>query len=409
MINHHRVVITGMGIWSCLGQSLEQVQESLHSGYSGIVYDPERKINGFESALTGCVPTPNLQGLLSRSQREYLPQQAQFAYLATSMAIKEARIDANYLQSNDVGLLYGNDSSVEPHKKFIDTLNEKHANRFLGAGVLFQAMNSTVSMNLSCLFGLRGISMTISAACASSSHAIGLGYLLIKEGFHNCIICGGAQEVNPIGVASFDGIGAFSKRESDPQKASRPFDYQRDGLVPGGGAATIVLEEYESAKKRNAPIIAEIIGYGFSSCGAHISSPNVEGPKKSILMALQQSKTSPSQIGYINAHATSTQIGDANEARAIYDVFGEGMPPVTSTKGQTGHEMWMAGASEIIYSILMMKNHFIAPNLNYEHGDEVTSKLNIPANLVNHHSFSCFLSNSFGFGGTNATLVIRDI
>jgi 3-oxoacyl-[acyl-carrier-protein] synthase-1 len=270
-------------------------------------------------------------------------------------------------------------------------------------------MNSTVTMNLGCLFKLRGINMTVSAACASGSHAIGLGSLLIKWGLQDCIVCGGAQEVNPFSIGSFDGIGAFSKRESEPEKASRPFDAGRDGLVPGGGAATVIIESYESAVKRGAPIIAEVLGYGFSSNGDHISSPNVDGPRKALLMALEQSGITKEQVGYINAHATSTSVGDTNEAKAIYAVFGDNMPPVTSTKGQTGHEMWMAGASEVIYSMLMMKNRFIAPNLNFDHGDEDTSKLNIPAQRIDNYDFDIFLSNSFGFGGTNSTLIIKDI
>ena len=212
-----------------------------------------------------------------------------------------------------------------------------------------------------------------------------------------------------VAIAVVAGIGAFSKRENEPEKASRPFDAGRDGLVPGGGAATVIIESYESAVKRGAPIIAEVLGYGFSSNGDHISSPNVDGPRKALLMALEQSGITKEQVGYINAHATSTSVGDTNESKAIYSVFGDNMPPVTSTKGQTGHEMWMAGASEVIYSMLMMKNRFIAPNLNFEHGDEDTSKLNIPAQRIDNYDFDIFLSNSFGFGGTNSTLIIKDI
>jgi 3-oxoacyl-[acyl-carrier-protein] synthase-1 len=269
-------------------------------------------------------------------------------------------------------------------------------------------MNSTVSMNLSCIFKLKGINLTISGACASGSHAIGLGSLLIRSGLQDCIICGGAQEVNPYSIGSFDGISAFSTRESDPTKASRPFDRDRDGLVPGGGAATVIIESYESAVKRGAPILAEVCGYGFSSNGDHISVPNVDGPRRSLLMAIEKAGIDLRQIGYINAHATSTPVGDKNEAKAIAAVFGDYKPEVTSTKSMTGHEMWMAGASEIIYSMLMMKHHFIAPNLNFEHPDEDSAKLNIPAHRVEKH-FDMFLSNSFGFGGTNSTLVVKNL
>jgi 3-oxoacyl-[acyl-carrier-protein] synthase-1 len=222
------------------------------------------------------------------------------------------------------------------------------------------------------------------------------------------VICGGAQEVNPYAVGSFDGISAFSTRENDPTKASRPFDRDRDGLVPGGGAATVILESYESAVKRGAPILAEVLSYGFSSNGDHISNPNVDGPSRSLQMALKLAGVGLEEIGYINAHATSTPVGDRNEAKAIYNVFGDKCPLVASTKGMTGHEMWMAGASEVIYSMIMMKNNFIAANVNFENPDEDSAKLNIPAERVETH-FDTFLSNSFGFGGTNSTLIIRNL
>ena len=287
-------------------------------------------------------------------------------------------------------------------------MEEKHDSAMLGYGLIFQSMNSTVTMNLGCIFKLRGINMTVSAACASGAHAIGLGALLIQTGLQDMVVCGGAQEVNPFSIGSFDGISAFSIREDAPEKASRPFDRDRDGLVPGGGAATVIIEEYEHAVKRGAPILAEVLGYGFSANGDHISSPNVDGPSKSLRMAIERAGIDIREIGYINAHATSTHVGDTNEAKAIYNVFGDQRTEVTSTKSQTGHEMWMAGASEIIYSMLMMKNDFIAANLNFENPDEDSAKLLIPATRVSKH-FDTFLSNSFGFGGTNATLVVRNM
>lgn len=219
-------------------------------------------------------------------------------------------------------------------------------------------------------------------------------------------MCGGAQEVNLYSVGSFDGLGAFSVREQEPAKASRPFDRHRDGLVPSGGAASLVVESYESALKRGVPILAEILGYGFSSNGEHISVPNVDGPRRSLEMAVAQAGIGLKEIGYVNAHATSTPIGDYNEAMAITSVFGEFKPYVASTKAMTGHEMWMAGASEVIYSTLMMQNDFIAPNINFSEPDEASVLLNIPAMRIDR-GFDVFLSNSFGFGGTNSTLVVR--
>lgn len=404
----NRVVITGVGIYSCLGKTLDEVRDSLYSGKSGIIFDPARKEMGFRSALTAAIDVPNLKGILSRNQRVYMPEQAMYAYVATSEALANAKLDPDYIEQHEIGILYGNDSSADAVVKSVDTMRNKKDTTLVGSGAIFQSMNSTVTMNLACIFKLKGINLTISGACASGSHAIGLGALLIRSGLQDCIVCGGAQEVNPFSIGSFDGISAFSVRENEPTKASRPFDRDRDGLVPGGGAATVIIESYESAIRRGAPIIAEVCGYGFSSNGDHISVPNVDGPARSLQMAINDAGIDISEIGYINAHATSTPVGDRNEAKAISSVFGDYKPEVTSTKSMTGHEMWMAGASEVIYSILMMKNNFIAPNLNFENPDEDSVNLNIPGNRVEKH-FDTFLSNSFGFGGTNSTLIIKNL
>ena len=288
----------------------------------------------------------------------------------------------------------------------IDVIREKKNTVLVGSGNIFQSMNSTITMNLSTIFNLRGINFTVSGACASGSHSIGMGYMLIKQGLQECVICGGAEEVNKYSVGNFDALNAFSTREDDPTKASRPFDKNRDGLVPSGGAATVILESYESAIKRGATILGEVVGYGFSSNGEHISVPNVDGPKRSLQMAIRDAGIELSDIKYVNAHATSTPIGDMNEAKAIAEVFGEHKPYVASTKSFTGHEMWMAGASEIIYSLLMMNNNFIAANLNFEEPDEASANINIPTERVDIE-FDTFLSNSFGFGGTNSTLIIK--
>lgn len=403
-----RVVITGMGIYSCLGKTLDEVRDSLYNGKSGIIFDPVRKEMGFRSGLTSHIEIPDLKGVLSRNQRVYMPEQAKYAYAATVDALKNAGLDQDYLDTHEVGLLYGNDSTADAVVKSVDTMREKKNTTLIGSGAIFQSMNSTVTMNLACIFKLKGMNLTVSGACASGSHAIGLGALLIRNGLQDCVVCGGAQEVNPFSIGSFDGISAFSVRESDPTRASRPFDRDRDGLVPGGGAATVIIESYESAVKRGAPIIAEVLGYGFSSNGDHISVPNVDGPSRSLQMAIRESGIDIREIGYINAHATSTPVGDKNEAKAIFNVFGDYRPEVTSTKSQTGHEMWMAGASEVVYSMLMMKNDFIAANLNFENPDEDSAKLNIPGTRIEKH-FDMFLSNSFGFGGTNSTLVVKNL
>ena len=401
-----RVVITGMGVYSCIGKNLDEVKDSLYHGKSGIGIDPIRKELGFISPLTGIIQRPDLKPLLDRRQRNYLAEQGEYAYMATAEAFRNANIDSEFLETNDVGILYGNDSSAVPIITACDTVRTKRNTSLVGAGSVFQALNSTVTMNLSIIFKLKGISFTISGACASGSHAIGMAYILIKNGFQDCILCGGAQEVNPFGVSSFDGLGTFSTHTEEPSKASRPFDKNRDGLVPSGGAASLVIESYESAKKRGANILAEVVGYGFSSNGDHMSVPNINGSKKSLQMAISSSGVALKDIQYINAHATSTPIGDLNEAQAIIDIFGEHRPLVTSTKSMTGHEMWMAGASEVVYSTLMMHNNFVAPNINFEKPDEVSALLNIPSKRVDIE-FDTILSNSFGFGGTNSTLIIK--
>ncbi|MDP1745057.1 MAG: beta-ketoacyl-[acyl-carrier-protein] synthase family protein, partial [Bacteroidota bacterium] len=357
-------VITGMGIWSCLGSNLDDVRDSLFKGKSGIVLDPERKSFGYRSGLTGKVEKPELKGLLDRRARIQLSEQAEYAYLSTLEATKNAGMDIDWLDKNETGILFGNDSSAKAVTEATDIVRLKKDTTLIGSGSIFQSMNCTVTMNLSTIFKLKGINFTISAACASGSHSIGLGYLMIKWGLQNHVICGGAQEINPFAFGSFDGLSAFSIRENEPAKASRPFDRDRDGLVPGGGAATLILEDYETAVKRGANILAEVIGYGFSSNGEHISNSNVDGQVRSLTMALKDANIKENEIDYINAHATSTIGGDSAEALAINEVFGNSKPLVSSTKSMTGHECWMAGASEIVYSMLMMQNDFVAPNIN---------------------------------------------
>ncbi|QBJ86974.1 beta-ketoacyl-[acyl-carrier-protein] synthase family protein [Chryseobacterium gleum] len=401
----NRVVITGMGIYSCIGTSLEEVRESLYQGKSGIVLDQQRKEFGFRSGLTGVVPKPDLKNLLNRRQRVSMGEESEYAYLATIDALKQANLDEEFMDAHEVGILYGNDSVSQAVVESIDIAREKKDTTLMGSGAIFKSMNSTVTMNLSTIFKLKGINLTISAACASGSHSLGLAYMMIKNGFQDMIICGGAQETNKYSMASFDGLGVFSVREDEPAKASRPFDSGRDGLIPSGGAATLIVESLESAQRRGVPIIAEIIGYGFSSNGGHISTPNVDGPALAMDRALKQSGLNASDIDYINAHATSTPIGDANEAKAIYEIFGSEVP-VSSTKSMTGHECWMAGASEVIYSILMMQNDFVAPNINLENPDNEAKKINLVTKTKNQ-KIDVFLSNSFGFGGTNSALIVK--
>ena len=403
-----RVVITGMGIYSCLGKNLDEVRNSLYEGKSGIGADPERTKYGYRSPLTGIVERPQLKGVLDHRLRAGLAEEGEYAYVATVEALKSAGVDMDYLEKNEVGIFYGNDSSAKPVIESYNIMVEKRDTQLMGSGYIFQSMNSTVTMNLSTIFKLRGANMTISAACASGSHSIGLGYMFIKQGLQDMVICGGAQETNIHSMASFDALSAFSIRTDDPTKASRPFDKSRDGLVPSGGAASLVLEEYEHAVRRGATILAEIVGYGFSSNGMQISQPSDAGCIIAMERALKDAALSARDIDYVNAHATSTPQGDAVEAIALNHIFGSEKTPVSSTKSMTGHECWMAGASEIVYSLLMMQNSFIAPNINFETFDDYSAGLNIVTKTLNKN-LNVILSNSFGFGGTNSALIIKKL
>lgn len=285
-------------------------------------------------------------------------------------------------------------------------MDEKHDSAMLGYGLIFQSMNSTVNMNLSTIFHLRGVNFTVSSACASGSHSIGLAFMMIRQGLQDMVLCGGAQETNYYSMASFDALGAFSVRMDEPAKASRPFDRDRDGLIPSGGAASLVLEDYGHAKARGANILAEVVGYGFSSNGGGISQPSDEGCVIAMSRALDAAGMKADDIDYINAHATSTHQGDMYEAIALNRMFEGKHALISSTKGMTGHECWMAGASEAVYSTLMMQHGFVAPNINFEHPDEYSEKLNLATATVDTE-VDTVLSNSFGFGGTNSALVIR--
>ena len=404
----NRVVVTGIGVYSCIGKNLEEVNQSLQEGKSGIVLDPNLKEWGYRSGLTGLIEEPVLKGVLHRKLRVGLSEEAAYAYVSTLEALEKAKLTEEYISENEVGIIFGNDSSARAVMEAVDIIREKKDTMLVGSGSIFKSMNSTITMNLATIFKLRGINFTISAACASGSHSIGVGFLMIQGGLQDIIICGGAQEVNAYAFGSFDGLGAFSIREDDPTAASRPFDRDRDGLIPSGGGATVILESYDSAVKRGAPILAEILGYGFSSNGEHLSQPNQEGQLRSLHKALDMSGLEASDIDYINAHATSTPVGDAIEAQALAEVFGQYDTPVSSTKSMTGHECWMSGASEIVYLLLMMEHGYIAPNINFENPDEHSEELNIVAKKLKKE-INFGLSNSFGFGGTNSTLILKSL
>ena len=395
-----RVVITGIGIWSCIGTNIDEVKDSLYNGKSGIIFDPSRIEFGYQSGLVGNVPNADITDL-NRKLRRTFTQEAEYAYAATKQALQMSGIDPEIC-----GCIFSNDGSnpkvaVEVYEK----LNRRRNSELLGPNYIFQGMNSNVSMNLCTVFGFKGISYTISAACAGGNHAVGSAYLLIKNGLQKAIVCGGAQDTLKESSITFDALDTFSKRNDDPIHACRPFDTQRDGLIPSGGSGALILEEYEHAINRGATILGEIIGYGFSSNGLlNISQPSIEGSLESIESALYSANLTPNDIDYINAHATSTPQGDLCEGIAINKLFYN--TPISSTKSMTGHECWTSGANEIIYSLIMMHNDFIAPNINLISVDKELDELNIIKETTKKE-LNIVLSNSFGFGGTNSTIIIK--
>lgn len=403
-----RVVVTGMGIWSCIGKNKDEVKASLYNGKSGIGVEEARLEYGYRSGLTGIVERPKLKGVIDRRLRVGLSEEAEYAYMAAKEAFEEAMVSDDYLKENEVGIIFGNDSSAKPVIEAANIMAEKHDSALLGSGLIFQSMNSTVNMNLSTIFHLKGVNFTISSACASGSHSIGIAYMLIKQGLQDMVLAGGAQETNYYSMATFDALSAFSIRMDEPTKASRPFDKDRDGLIPSGGAAALVLEEYEHAVARGANILAEVVGYGFSSNGGGISQPSDDGSIKAMTRAMEDAGVKADEIDYVNAHATSTPQGDDYEAIALDRLFNGKKALISSTKSMTGHECWMAGASEAVYSIIMMRNNFVAPNINLDEPSEKAKNLNIAKETVDT-PLNIILSNSFGFGGTNSALVIKKV
>jgi 3-oxoacyl-[acyl-carrier-protein] synthase-1 len=401
-----RVVITGIGIYSCLGENLDEVALSLYLGKSGIGIDPARIEYGYRSPLTGIVKSPDLKGLIDRRMRLSLPEEGVYALISAAEAMNTAGVDDDYRASHEIGIIFGNDTSAQAVIEAHEIMREKKDSMLIGSGSAFKSMTSAISMNLSAVFKLRGINISVAAACASGSHAVGMGYMFVRNGMQDMVLCGGAQETNFYSMAGFDGLSAFSMHINEPEKASRPFEAGRDGLVPSGGGASLILEDEEHALKRGATIYGEVAGYGFSSNGGQISQASEVGSAISMERALADAGMKAADIDYINAHATSTPQGDRCEALALDKIFASSQTPVSSTKSMTGHECWMAGASEIVYSLLMMKDNFIAPNINFETPDEAARNLNIISETREQH-IDTFLSNSFGFGGTNSTLIIK--
>ena len=397
-----RVAITGIGIISCIGNSKEEVAESLRAGRSGIELVPERKELGFHSCLAGTIKGFEPPELPKKEARQ-MGDGALWAVAAARQAIGDAGLGEELIRHNRAAVIIGNSGNMR----------DVHRNcRLMESGVklsgtaLPRTMASSISANLSVLLGIRGHSMTVAAACASGAVAIGHAAQLIRFGLQDRAVCGAVQEGSWEYDCNFDALRVFSKREDCPAEASRPFDKDRDGLVPSAGAAIVVLEEYEQAVARGAAVYAELIGYATNCDGHKMTTPSGVGGAECMRMALADAGLGPGRIDYVNAHATATPIGDVQEAQGIAEVFAEG-PLVSSTKSMTGHEIGAAGATELIYTLLMMQHGFIAPNINIGEIDDECRGIKLVANEAIEARIGTALSNSFGFGGVNASLIVR--
>ena len=402
----HKVAITGIGIVSCLGCDPETVGAALRAGRSGIVVDEERRRRGFRSPLTGVIRDFDPARVLSKKQRKTMPDFAVQAYAAARDALAMAGLGGDDIANDRTGLIFGCDSTCIAAIEQVELLRERGETMLIGSGQVFRSMNSTVTMNLNTLLRTRGACWTLSSACSSGGHAVGQAADLIAFGRQDRVICGGAQEINWESMCSFDGLGAFSTRIDAPEAASRPFDARRDGLVPSGGAAALVLERYDLATARGAEILGEVAGYGFSSDGEHISVPSRDGLQRAMRMALENAAMNPAEVDYLCAHATATPAGDAAEAQNILAVFGDKTPLVSSLKSMTGHELWMSGAAQVVYTTIMARQGFIARNLNFSEPDEGSARLRIVTETIDRPPTTA-LCNSAGFGGTNASLALR--
>lgn len=409
MPKRNRVAITGLGIISCLGNDCEQVTASLREGRCGIELLAERKQLGFNSGLSGTIKNFDANKYLTRKQRKTLPEFGIWAWAAVEQALRQAGIASESLHGDvQTGLIFGNDSSAATPVEQVEILRQTGETRSIGSGHIFRSLTSTVTLNLSTLLGIQGMSWTIASACASGAMAVGQGAELIAGGRQKRVICGGAQEITWESMCSFDALDAFSRREDDPARASRPFDNDRDGLVPGGGAACVVLESMSEALARGATILGEITGYGVSTDGHHIVVPSGLGIERAMIMALRDADIPPDAIDMVLAHATSTPAGDEKEAEALNRVFtgANAHPYVFAPKALTGHEFWMAGAAQVVYGLLMARSGFVAGNRNLDNPCPAAQRLNLPRTNV-ETSARTLVCNASGFGGANASLVVR--
>ena len=395
------VVVTGMGIVSCIGKGLDEVLASLKNGKSGIKLNPIYKEMGFRSHVSGSIDI-NLSDLIDRKVLRFMSEASGFAYLAAQEALINAQLNLELVDTSRIGIVAGSGgASSAAQIEASDVAREKGPKR-IGPYAVTKTMGSTVSAILGTTLKLKGVNYSISSACSTSAHCIGHAAELIQLGKQDIVLAGGGEQEHWTSSSMFDAMGALSSQYNEtPEKASRAFDANRDGFVIAGGSGMLILEEEEHAIKRNAPILAKLTGYCANSDGYDMVSPSGEGATRCMSEALS---IHGSEIDYINAHGTSTPVGDLAELGAIKNIFGSGGPIIGSTKSLTGHSLGATGAQEAIYSILMMQNDFIAPSINIDNLVEEADGLQIAQTMI-EKKIKAVMSNSFGFGGTNASLI----
>jgi len=399
-----RVVITGIGILSSIGNNKEEVKNALFEGISGIRFDETYAEMGFRSHVSAPVKL-NPKELIERKLYRFMGDAAAYAYLAMKEAIEDSKLLENVISSFRTGLITGSGGASTANTVLAaDTMREKGIRR-VGPYMVTKTMGSTTSAILSTAYKIKGTSYSISSACSTSAHCIGNAYELIQMGKQDVMFAGGAEELHWTQSVLFDGMGAMSSKYNDaPETASRPFDANRDGFVIAGGGGIVVLEELEHAKKRGAKIYAELIGYGATSDGYDMVQPSGDGAVRCMQLALQ---TVSKPVDYVNAHGTSTPVGDMKELEALKTVFGDQIPTVTSTKSLTGHALGAAGVNESIYTLLMQENNFISASANITELDEKATGYPIATTRQDNINLDVVISNSFGFGGTNCTLAFQ--
>jgi len=398
-----RVVVTGMGIISCLGNSLDEVTNSLKTGKSGIHFSETYKELGFRSQICGAPDVDT--SVIDRKVRRFMADSAMYSYLSMQQAIAQAGLTDDMVSNDRTGLIAGSGgASCSSQAEAVDILRAKGVKR-IGPYMVPRIMASTVSACLATAFKIRGVNYSISSACATSAHCIGQAMEQIQLGKQDIVFAGGGEEEDWSLTMMFDAMGALSTKYNDaPETASRPFDSKRDGFVIAGGGGMLVLEELEHARKRGAHIIAELTGYGATSDGYDMVAPSGEGAQRCMKQAIA---TMHGKVDYINAHGTSTPVGDAAEMGAVRNTFVDKVPPISSTKSLSGHSLGAAGVQEAIYSLLMMQNGFIAGTANLNELDAAIADLPIVGPAGQEATLNAVMSNSFGFGGTNASLIFE--